>query len=396
MRILIIEPECNGHHIITYIRFILRLLLSHKIEVIIITASKSRNHYSLKTIKKIYPRIKIKFIKYSKPKNYSSFFLLLNQIKLYFLIKKTFIEITANYRIDKVFINSIDHFDKALSIFGDPFKKTPFFGMYTLPKFHFSFFKFTNSGRFQFISKYLFKRLLNIDNLFKILVNDHFFLKYLKETRFKNLNKVNFFFHPVEFFKKYSKKNAYKKLGLPRQSIPILVYGYLKISKGILQLLQAISDHRVHKKAVVILAGDQDSEIRKILQKKYYNNLVINKKLFIYEGFQNDKQESILLSAAKIVWVGYRNILFTSGILHQAAVNNIPVIATSQGVIGNLTLKYNLGLRVNVDRKNSIIKSINDICYKKYKNKILNNQNKLVKNSHPKLFMRLIYDLLSK
>ena len=139
MRILIIEPECNGHHIITYIRFILRLLLSHKIEVIIITSSKSKNHFSLKTIKKIYPRIKIKFIKYSKPKNYSSFFLLLNQINLYFLIKKTFTEITANYRIDKVFINSIDHFDKALSIFGDPFKKTPFFGMYTLPKFHFSF-----------------------------------------------------------------------------------------------------------------------------------------------------------------------------------------------------------------------------------------------------------------
>ena len=396
MRILIIEHECNGHHIITYIRFILRLLLSNKIEVILLTSLKSKNHFSLKIIKKIYPKIKIKFIKYSKPKNFSSFFLLLHQIKIYFLIKKTFAEITANYRIDKVFINSIDHFDKALSIFGDPFKKTPFFGMYTLPKFHFSFFKFNNSGRFAFISKYLFKRLLNIDNLFKILVNDHFFLKYLKKSRFENIKKVNFFFHPVEFFKKHSKKSTYKKLGLPKNSIPILVYGYLKISKGIVQLLQAISDHKVHKRAIVILAGDQDSEIRKILQKKYYKNLLKNKKLFIYEGFQNDKQESILLSAAKIVWVGYRNILFTSGILHQAAVKRIPVIATYQGVIGNLTLKYNLGLRVNVDSKDSIVKSINEICYKKYNNKTLSNQNKLVNNSHPKIFMKLIYNLLVK
>jgi hypothetical protein len=361
-----------------------------------LTSSKSRNHFSLKTIKKIYPKIKIKFIKYSKPKNYSSFFLLLNQIKLYFLIKKTFTEITANFKIDKVFINSIDHFDKALSIFGDPFKKTPFFGMYTLPKFHFSFFKFKNSGRFQFISKYLFERLLNIENLFKILVNDHFFLKYLKKSHFKNLNKVNFFFHPVEFLKKYSKKNAFKKLDLPRNLLPILVYGYLKNSKGIIQLLQAIGDHSIHKKAAVILAGDQDSEIKKILQKKYYNNLIKNKKLFIYEGFQNDKQESILFSAAKIVWVGYHNILFTSGILHQAAVKYIPIIATSQGVIGSLTLKYNLGLRVNVDSKNSIIKSINDICYKKYNNKISSNHSKLVKNSNPKLFMKLISNLLLK
>jgi hypothetical protein len=396
MKILIIEPECNGHHIITYIRFILRLLLSNKIEVILLTSLKSKNHFSLKAIKKIYPKIKIKFIKYSKPKNFSSFFLLLHQIKLYFSIKKTFTEITANYRINKVFINSIDHFDKALSIFGDPFKKTPFVGMYTLPKFHFPSFKFDNSGRFELISKYLFKRLLNIDNLFKILVNDHFFLKYLKKSRFKNAKKVNFFYHPVEPFKKYSKKISYKKLGLPKNVIPILVYGYLKISKGIVQLLQAIGDQRVYKRAVVILAGDQDVEIRKILQKKFYNNLVKNKKLFIYEGFQNDKQESILLSAAKIVWVGYRNILFTSGILHQAAVKRIPVIATSQGVIGNLTLKYNLGLRVNVDSKNSIIKSINEICYKKYNNKILSKQNKFVKNSNPKLFMKLMYDLLVK
>jgi hypothetical protein len=206
MRILIIEPECNGHHIITYIRFILRLLLSNKIEVILLTSLKSKNHSSLKTIKKIYPNIKIKFIKYSKPKNFSSFFLLLHQIKLYFLIKKTFAGITTNYRIDKVFINSIDHFDKALSILGDPFKKTPFFGMYTLPKFHFSFFKFDNSGRFEFISKYLFKRLLNIDNLFKILVNDHFFLKYLKKSRFKNTKKVFIFGSILKIKKKNIKK----------------------------------------------------------------------------------------------------------------------------------------------------------------------------------------------
>jgi hypothetical protein len=395
MRILIIEPECNGHHLITYIKFIIKLTSSKNIEVTLLTSLKSKNHLSLKILKKLDPEIRFVFIPYSRPKNYSSFNLLLHQIKLYFVIKKTFAKIYSIYKIDKVFINSLDHFDKALAIFGDPFRGIPFFGTYVYPKFHLSFFKFNNEGRFIFIASYLFKRLLNIDNFFRILVNDHFFLKYLKKFRFKNLQKVKFFFHSVEFFKNYSKKKAHKKLLLPKNSIPILVYGYLRKSKGIEELLQAINDKKTCKKVIVLLAGDQDPEVRKILHQKFYNYLVKKKKLFIFKGFQNIRRESILFSAAQIIWVGYSNVPFASGILHQAAFKRIPVIATREGIIGDLTLKYNLGLRINVADKNSIIKSINKICFRNFKNKSLNKE-KFVKNSCPEIFMNLIYNLIIK
>lgn len=395
MRILIIEPECNGHHLTSYIKFILRLTLKKKIEVILLTSLKSKDHLSLKFLKKINPTMKLVFIKNTRPKNYSSLHLLFHQIRLYFTIKKTFIKICSRYKIDKVFINSIDHFDKALAIFGDPFKGIPFFGMYVYPKFHLSFFNFSDTGRFRFISIYLFKRLLNIENFFKILVNDHFFLKYLKQFRFRNSQKVKFFFHSVEFFRNFSKKIANKKLALPKNSIPILVYGYLRKSKGIVELLQAIGDKKICKKAIVMLAGDQDPEIRRILKEKFYNDLVKRKKLFIYDGFQDVKKESILFSAARIVWVGYLNVLFTSGILHQAASKRIPVLATSKGIIGDLTRKYNLGITVNVFNKNSVIKSINKICFKKFKNKSFIKK-QFIKNSHPKSFMDLIYSIIIK
>jgi hypothetical protein len=394
MRIIIIEPEFDGHYIVTYVKFVIDKLLLHKIDIILITSLQAKNHSSLKFLKKTYPRIKVKFLKYVRPKRHGSFFLLFYQIKLYFLIKKTFSEILDNKKIDKVFVNSMDHFDKALAILGDPFKGTPFVAIYNSPKFHFHFFNFTNSVRFKLFSKYLFERILKMNNLVKILVNDHLFIKYIKIISLKNINKIFFFFHPVKFYKNYSKKISYEKLELPKNSIPILVYGYLRMSKGIIELLNALSDPRVSTKLVVILAGIQVSELRKILQQEYYNNLVNKKKLFIFDYFHNEKDEAILFSAAKIVWVAYNRIPFASGVLIQAAVKRIPVIATYHGIIGDLTFKYNLGVRVNIDIKNSIIKALNNICYKKYNSKFLNNKNILIKNSKPKFFMNLIYNLL--
>jgi glycosyltransferase involved in cell wall biosynthesis len=396
MRIIIIEPEFDGHYIVTYVKFVIDKLSSHKIDIIVITSEQAKKHLSLKIIKKAYPKIKVKFLKYVRPKYHGSFFLLLCQIKLYFLIKKTFSELSDNKKIDKVFVNSIDHFDKALAILGDPFKGTPFVAMYNSPKFHFHFFNFTNSVRFKLFSKYLFERILKMNNLVKILVNDHLFIKYIKIISLKNINKIKFFFHPVKFYKDYSKKISYKKLELPKNSIPILVYGYLRMSKGIIELLNALSDPRVSTKLVVILAGNQVSELRKILQQKYYNDLVKKKKLFIYNYFHNEKDEAILFSAAKIVWVAYNKTPFASGVLIQAAVKRIPVIATDYGIIGDLTSKYNLGVKVNIDIKNSIIKALNNMCYKKYDSKFLNKNNKniLIKNSKPKFFMNLVYNLL--
>ena len=166
------------------------------------------------------------------------------------------------------------------------------------------------------------------------------------------------------------------------------------MSKGIIELLEALGDPRVCTKLVVILAGNQVSELRKILQQEYYNDLVKKKKLFIYDFFHNDKDEAVLFSAAKIVWVGYGKTPFASGVLIQAAVMRIPVIATYHGIIGDLTFKYNLGVRVNIDIKNSIINALNNICYKKYDGKFSNNKNILIKNSKPKLFMNLVYNLL--
>ena len=59
MRCLIIEPECDGHYIVLYIKFIIRILSKKKNEIVILTSYQSKNHASLKIIKKENPKIKI-------------------------------------------------------------------------------------------------------------------------------------------------------------------------------------------------------------------------------------------------------------------------------------------------------------------------------------------------
>jgi len=258
MKCLIIEPECDGHYIVLYIKFIIRILSKKKIEIVLLTSNQSKNHTSLNIIKKENPKIEIEYFEYEKPKKYNTFYLIFHQIRLYFLIKKSFIKISKKYDFDRIFLNSIDHFDKALAIFGNPFNLTPFSGIFVNPKFHLKYSKLGNAGRFNLLASFLFKKLLEIKNLKEILTNDPFFIEYLKKKKYLNYKKLTFLAEPREFNFNFKNKIAKKLLNLPVNSIATLVYGSLKLSKGILELLDVLLCDKISKKIIVILAGHQN------------------------------------------------------------------------------------------------------------------------------------------
>jgi hypothetical protein len=395
MRCLIIEPECDGHYIVLYIKFIIRILSKKKNEIVILTSYQSKNHASLKIIKKENPKIKIEYFNYKKPKNYNTLNLVIHQIRLYFLIKKSFIRISKKYYFDRIFLNSIDHFDKALAIFGNPFNSTSFSGIFVNPKFHFKHSKLGEAGRFNLIAGYLFKKLLKIKNLKEILTNDPFFIEYIKEKNFSNHKKLIFLAEPREFKFNYKNKIAKKLLNLPTDSIATLVYGSLKLSKGISELLNVLLCDKISKKIIVILAGHQNSEIVKILKNPIYKELINKKKLFIHKDFQDDKCEALLFSAADIVWVGYqKNFPFLSGVLYQAAIKNIPIIASSHGIIGYMNKIYKLGCSVNIEHNESIIKAFNKLGDKVTYNKFIENSKLLAKKASPEFFMKQVIESL--
>ncbi len=60
---------------------------------------------------------------------------------------------------------------------------------------------------------------------------------------------------PKEFNFTFNKSYSRKKLGIPKNSIIILVYGALGETKGIIELLTIFKDRKLNKDIRIVLAG---------------------------------------------------------------------------------------------------------------------------------------------
>ena len=315
------------------------------------------------------------------------------QYKLFSEIKNSFEKISKDHEIDHIFLNSFDHFDKIISLFGSPFKSVKFSGILVNPKFYMHEVGLGATGRFSNLSKFLFKKLLNNKNLKKIFCNDSFFIEYLKSKGINNYNKLSFLIEPREFKYKFTKQYSLNKLKLPQKGVFILVYGAIKESKGIRTIIEVLNHPLLNSDVKFIFAGKFDKNSKIFLKNNQkYKKFLSQKKLFIFNKFQNDVEESMLFDASDIIWIGYnKNFPFLSGVFFQAAVKKKPVIASNHGIIGNNNKKYKLGYSVDVNNKLEIVKKINNLCELKNRKKFITNSNKLSKIAHPKYFMNQIY-----
>jgi hypothetical protein len=387
MKVLIIETESLGHYLVGYIKYIIRLLTKLNFTIIILTTKKTSLHKSFKILKKENKNIQLEFIPTIKLKNTKTISLILYQLKFYFLIKRKFNIINKKYKFDHVILNSIERFDKILSILGSPFQKVKFSGIFLGLKFHLKNYNIYHQGRFDNISKYLFKRLLNFKHLKVILTNDFLLTKYVKKLNYNNYSKLHFLHEPKEFNYTFNKFKSRNELQLPHESKLILVYGALMASKGIEELILAISNNKIDKKVSVILAGTQSKEIKLFLKTSIIKNLVNKKRVFIFNGWQSEIMEAKIFASSDIVWIGYKNYSSPSGVLYQSITKNLPVIVSNDGLINYFNKKYHLGYSVNLKNSEDIIKKVNDIFIKKNLFSFLKNIKKFKKNSDPKVWM---------
>ena len=110
MNILIVEPEINGHHIVMYVRFLIRGLVKKNISFSILTSKKIKGHKSFDILKKEKKKIKFYFLddlEYPQKKDPIS--LLFFQISNYFKIKKGFEIINKKEKFDYIFLTTLDH-----------------------------------------------------------------------------------------------------------------------------------------------------------------------------------------------------------------------------------------------------------------------------------------------
>jgi glycosyltransferase involved in cell wall biosynthesis len=146
-----------------------------------------------------------------------------------------------------------------------------------------------------------------------------------------------------------------RRLGVQEGSVLVLAYGVMTERKGLMELILATIDDRVPTNVCLLLAGEQDQYVRRTLQRCEAVRLRRERRLFEMNRFLDYAEEAEVFAAADVVWMGYKNFSGSSGVLINAAAMGRPTISCAGGVIGWMTLKYDLGEIVNISSSEQVV-----------------------------------------
>ncbi len=377
MNILIVEPEINGHHLVMYVRFLIRGLAKNNINFSILTSKKIKRHPAFKILKKEKKNIKYLFLEDLKyPKNKSLISLLLFQFSNYKKIKEGYEKISKKYIFDHIFLTTIDHIDKVIPFLGSPFGDKKFSSIILNPKNHLNEYKLAKYNFKKFFYDFVINNILKQDCLEYLYSNDPLFTEYSKKKFFKYKDKIYHFNEPVEINNLKNKKKVKKNLNFRNKDFIILVYGAIKNSKSIFDLVEVLTHKNLNKDIKVLLSGKQTDEVKKFLKSKNCINLINQKRLVIMNKFLSINEEEKVFSISDLIWIVYKNSsLGSSGVLFLAKKARIPIITSKFGIPYWLNKKYKLGPSVELNDKKNIIKILNKLSdrknfYQKYKENI--------------------------
>jgi len=398
MYILLVEPEYQGHHVALHLNLLINEFYKRRWQINILTYKKSASSEAYRLIdKKILRKINffyIKQISFHNSKNI--FYLIYIQVIKYFNIIRSIKKILLKNDIDHIYFVTGDHIDKVLAILGNFSLRVKFSLMLIYSKVYLNkninYFSRLMLG----VKKKLLFKLIDLSYLKNFFVLDLFLFKFIKKNKKNNFSKVVYTPDPgqLKFF--FSQKFAKNYLKIKKNVFIILIYGAIKMSKGIRELISSLQ-YLNNNKIKLIIAGKQTDDVKFFLKLEANKQLINTGQVIIFDGFKNYKDEAILFSASDIVWVGYDdNFSGSSGVLHQAGLANKPVITNRLGLLGYLNKKYKIGSVVNLS---SVIDIKNKILYlyrnKKIRYMLGKNNNALSKMHSGKNFATAIADNIS-
>ncbi len=368
--ILLIEPLCDGHRAV-YAGRLAAGLADKGLQVHVATTESASNHLAFKKIISEKQNIKMHvfpdklFGDLIKRQN------ILGLIKREFAFRRLFGEIyrliAASCKIELVFVPYFDYCMHAVALLGSPFGSTPWSGIVMRPAFHFA-----ASGivapvqRMAWVKKRIFLHLMHNKTLKSLFSIDESLCGYMARTYPKHSARLVYLADPAAKLEQTSKQEAKKTLGIPKETFLIIVFGAIGLRKGISNLLAATGKMDFPRNTHILLAGKQSEEIESWLQCNHdAQQLFHENRLHVINDFLDEGQQSIVFSAADIVWLGYLNHYAMSGVLVQAGCMELPVIAEECGLIGWYTNKYSLGIVVRASDTQSVALAVKELVENK-------------------------------
>jgi glycosyltransferase involved in cell wall biosynthesis len=358
MRVLIIEPYVDGHRA-SYLLWLVQAARSRQWDVTIAMAKTALDHPALKSMATELEQATIHIVddsKIARGGGFGRWVLVRRELAYWRMLKKTLAEARAATPVDAVILPYVDYCLYALGVLGDPFKgiswcgismRTTMCGVRTGP-----------AGRvplkWRLIGRILAQR--NLKALFVINPS----VRDLPPAWYppKLQSRLRYLPDPALDAAAGSRTAARAALGLSTDAIAILVFGTIDDRKGADLLVEALASGSGLDEYVVILAGRQSAGFAARMAGSSYVQLLAKKRLIVLNRFISESEQSDVFAAADVVWVGYRNHVYMSGVMVLAGRAGLPMVGTDSGEIGRLIAATKLGVAARMDEPAEIVRAV--------------------------------------
>lgn len=359
--LLIIEPHWEGHHL-KYACWMIREAAERGYKVWFAGSPSCLHHPLLYDLKVEYTgRLQTVSltVNEAKPVVQGTPDLVRRELRYQRMFAECYQRLSRSERLDYVFLPYLDYCMYAIALIGSPFGNTPWGGLIMQPTFYLRGRGFgVPDTIMQRLKERLFLRLLGNEPLRAIFTLDEALVEHVRRVRPDRSDRLRFLPEPAEIQGTHSRQSARQALGIPERVTIIMVYGELDSTKGIDALLAAAKEERFPDEVGVLLAGRQDAEVKALLSSERAEELRREGRLYDLDKFVSGEDEHAVFQAADVVWLGYREQYVSSGVLLQAAMAGLPVVACDEGMIGWLTNRHSLGLTVAVENSQEVAEAV--------------------------------------
>lgn len=362
-RILILEISGSGHHP-GYLRRILQSGILREAHVTIAGPPSLLNHPELEAFRAqcafqplaILPREQARLI------DFSTLGLVRREFVLRAVYGRTWRRISSSGPFDLVLLPLLDGCVNAIALRGSPFGPTPWIAISMRMQFHLRRMGVVAPpSSAQALRQALFHRLLKLPSLKALLTIDPTLADYAAGKSSAEFARVRYLPDTCNTYTLTAKAAARTQLGIPGNAKLILAYGALHQRKGIFHLIRAMVRPDCPKEVHLLLAGSQDSAVKDFLAGPAAASLLAEGRLHLLPGYVPEELVPALLSASDAMWIGYIDFYTMSNILVLAARHHLPCITSSQGIIGYLARKHQIGLTVDPRSEESVLKVLRTI-----------------------------------
>jgi len=350
LKFLILEPASGGHHLASYVRYVVRESLVRGWQPCLVTTPEAVRHSayeslggefgtSLHTV--IGPSLSFR-----TPAGRLG--LLRRQFRFFEWNRQAIDQAQREFGAKLALIMSFDSIFWALAFRRSPAAGLPLASISIGVRYHWPHFGIAAPRRRDFVDRRIFERAVRSKGLRRLFVIDDTYAEYVEGASRSLADKVTWIPDPGEVELLAEREEARRRLGIDAEAFVVLVYGSLGLGKGLAQLIAAVAGAIDEgQRIVVLIAGQCSQETRELLRSDMVEKLNSAGALFVRDKFHSPREEGLVFGAADVVWVAYLpSFLKRSAVMSQAASAGRPVVARGAGLIGRCVAQHRIGATI--------------------------------------------------